>query len=57
LSDDELYILDLEAKVGDLTDEQAAQALQIAKQNEELYEKQVNGLRKEYKEREDFKSQ
>jgi len=31
LSDDEVYILDLESRVGELTDEQAAQALNIAK--------------------------
>ena len=57
LSDDELYILDLESRVGDLTDEEAAQALNIAKQNEEFYQKQVEGIRKEYKEREDFQTQ
>ena len=32
LSDDEIYLLDLESRVGELTDEQAAQALNIAKQ-------------------------
>ncbi len=58
LSDDEVYLLDLESRVGELTDEQAVQALNIAKQqDEELYKKQVEGIRKEYKEREDFKSQ
>ena len=57
LSDDELYILDLESRVGELTDDQAVQALSVAKQNEELYKKQVEGIRKEYKEREDFESQ
>ena len=58
LSDDEVYILDLESRVGELTDEQAAQALNIAKQqDEELYKKQIEGIRKEYKEREDLKTQ
>ena len=58
LSDDEVYILDLESRVGELTDEQAAQALNIAKQqDEELYKKQIEGIRKEYKEREDLKNQ
>ena len=58
LSDDEVYLLDLESRVGELTDEQAAQALNIAKQqNEELYKKQIEGIRKEYKEREDLKNQ
>lgn len=58
LSDDELYILDLESRVGELTEEQAIQALNIVKQqNEELYKKQIEGIRKEYKEREDLKNQ
>ena len=58
LSDDEVYILDLESRVGELSEEQAAQALNIAKQqDEELYKKQIEGIRKEYKEREDFKNQ
>ena len=58
LSDDEVYILDLESRVGELTDEQAAQALNIAKQqSEDLYKKQIEGIRKEYKEREDLQNQ
>lgn len=58
LSDDEVYLLDLESRVGELTDEQAAQALNIAKQqDEELYKKQIEGIRKEYKERADLEQQ
>ena len=57
LSDDEIYLLDLESRVGELTDDIAAQALANAKQDEELYKKQVEGIRKEYKEREDFQLQ
>lgn len=58
LTDDEVYLLDLESRVGELSDEDAAQALAVAKQqSEELYQKQVEGIRKEYKEREDFKVQ
>ena len=57
LSDDEIYLLDLESRVGELTDEAAAQALASAKQDEELYAKQVEGIRKEYKDREDFQLQ
>ena len=57
LSDDELFLLDLESRVGELTDELAAQALANAKQNEELFQKQVDGIRKEYKEREDYQLQ
>ena len=57
LSDDEVFLLDLESRVGELSDEDAAQALSNAKQNEDFYKKQVEGIRKEYKEREDFQSQ
>ena len=57
LSDDELFLLDLESRVGEISDELAAQALNSAKQNEELFNKQVEGIRKEYKEREDLQSQ
>lgn len=57
LSDDEVYLLDLESRVGELTDEEAAQALNSAKQNEEFFKKQIEGIRKEYKEREDLKAQ
>lgn len=57
LDDDDLYILDLESKVGELSEEDASQALSIAKQNEELFKKQVEGIRKEFKEREDFNQQ
>ena len=39
LSDDEVYLLDLESRVGELSDEVAAQALATAKQNEELFNK------------------
>ena len=57
LSDDEVYLLDLESRVGELTDEEAAQALSTAKQNEEFFNKQIEGIRKEYKEREDLRTQ
>ena len=57
LSDDEVYLFDLESRVGELTDEEAAQALSNAKQNEDFFKKQIEGIRKEYKEREDFKTQ
>ena len=58
LSDDEIYLLDLESRVGELNEDEAAQALAIAKQqSEELYKKQVEGIRKEYKEREDLRTQ
>ena len=57
LSDDEVYLLDLESRVGELSDEEAANALTLAKQSEDFYKKQIEGIRKEYKEREDLKAQ
>ena len=52
-----MNLLDLESRVGELTDDVAAQALANAKQDEELYKKQVEGIREEYKEREDLQLQ
>ena len=57
LSDDEVYLLDLESRVGELSDEEAAEALNTVKSNEDFFKKQVEGIRKEYKEREDLKTQ
>lgn len=57
LSDDEVYVLDLESRVGELTDEEAAEALSTAKSNEDFFKKQIEGIRKEYKEREDLQAQ
>ena len=49
LSDDEVYALDLLQKIGsDISDEEINQALELAKQNEGLFKKTVEGLRKEY---------
>jgi len=47
----------LESRVGELSDDEAAQALSVAKQNEEFFKKQVDGIRKEYKEKEDLLNQ
>ena len=57
LSDEEIFLLDLESRAGELSDEAASEALNNAKQNEELFKKQVDGIRKEYKEREDYQLQ
>lgn len=48
-SDDELYMLDLQTKVEDITDEELQDALQAAKSNPTLFEKQIQGIRNEYK--------
>ena len=57
LSDDEVYLLDLESRVGELSDEEAAAALNAVKSNEDFFKKQIEGIRKEYKEREDLRTQ
>ena len=49
LNDDELYVLDLQYRSPNMTEEEQIQALTAAKQNEELYKKQVDGLRNYYK--------
>lgn len=50
LSDEDVYALDLLEKVGsdNITDEELEQAIDNAKQNEILFKKTVEGLRKEY---------
>lgn len=50
LSDEDIYALDLLEKVGsdNITDEEITKAVEIAKQNEDLFKKTVEGLRKEY---------
>lgn len=57
LTDDELFILDLQAKSEEITDEEAVEALEISKQNENLHNKRMAGLRNEYKKLEDEKNQ
>lgn len=53
LSDDELFVYDLKARANDITDEEVATALQQAKDNPTLYQKQVDGMRLEYKQLEE----
>lgn len=52
-SDDELYVMDLISRTGDITDEEAAEALVKAKENPTLFEKQMKSVRAEYKQAED----
>ena len=54
IPDDELYVIDLKAKIPELTDEDAASELELAKQNEALYQKKIQSIRNEYKQREDL---
>ncbi len=55
MSDDELFCIDLLDKIGsdNITDEELQQALESAKQNESLFNKQVASLRVYYKDLED----
>lgn len=52
-SDDELYLIDLKSRIPDISEEEAMIELDNAKSNESLYSRRIQGLRKEYKERED----
>ena len=51
-SDDELYVADLRSKY-EMTDEELAADLEIAKSNGELFKKKVEVIRKQYKDAED----
>ena len=55
LSDDELYMYELHDRYPDITDEEMAQELEYAKQNEALFAKKISALRSEYKELENEK--
>lgn len=48
-SDDELYVMDLLSKTEDITEEEAIEALERAKVNQALFNKQMGALRNEYK--------
>ena len=52
-SDDELYLADLKSKYPDFTDEELLSKLESAKDNEDLYTKEVTALRNSYKADED----
>ena len=48
-TDDELFVADFLSRMGDVTDEEAQEALERAKSNETLFKKQIQALRNEYK--------
>lgn len=52
LNDDELFVYDFISRMGDVTDEEVREALDNAKSNESLFAKQINSIRKEYKDAE-----
>ncbi|GMO69431.1 MAG: hypothetical protein Nk1A_8510 [Endomicrobiia bacterium] len=47
MSDDEIYLLDLLSRVEDITDDEAREELELAKQNEAIYQKKVDALRQD----------
>lgn len=49
-SDDEIFILDMQSRIPDLSDEEAQVALAHAKENEVIFNRQIESLRNEYKE-------
>ena len=51
-SDDELFVYDFISRMGDVTNEEAQEALERAKSNESLFAKQIGAIRKEYKDAE-----
>lgn len=55
LTDDELFIIDLQTRVEDITEEEAKVMLERAKQDMTLFEKQMKGIREEYKQLEEQK--
>lgn len=57
LTDDEIYLLDLQDKVEDITEDELVAALEAAKQNPDLYAKQVQGIRSTLKDQENAYNQ
>lgn len=52
-SDEELYIADLKSKFSDMSEEDVKTDLEIAKENENLFKKKVDIIRKQYKAQEE----
>lgn len=52
-SDEELFVMDLQSKIPNITEDEAVEELTNAKNNEELFQKKVEALRNEYKAKED----
>jgi hypothetical protein len=56
-SDEELYFADLKMKYPDMSDEEIQSDVDSAKENEELFKKKAETIRKQYKAKEDEKVQ
>ena len=53
LTDEELYVLDMQARVKDITEDELATALDRATSDPDLFAKEIAGIRDEYKKLED----
>lgn len=53
ITDEDLFLLDLQARVEDATEDELQKALEAAKADETLFKKQMEGIRKEYQKLED----
>ena len=51
-SDDELFLMDFMSRMGEVTEDEAIEALERAKANESLFKKQIEAIRNEYKQAE-----
>lgn len=54
ISDDELYAIDLKARIPDISDEEIIEEMEMAKSNPSVYERKVNSIREEYREKEEM---
>lgn len=52
IPDDELYLIDLKARIPDISDDDALTELELAQQNESLWQRKVQNIREEYQQRE-----
>lgn len=54
IPDDELYLIDIKARIPDISDQDAIDELNSAKANEDIYNKKIQSIRNEYKQKEDL---
>lgn len=57
LSDEELFLVDLKSRIPDITEDEALEELDRSQQNEDLFNKKVQSLRTDYKQKEDLFNQ
>ena len=57
LSDEELFLVDLKSRIPDLTEDEAMDELDRSQQNLDLFNKKVQSLRQDYKQKEDLYKQ